>query len=725
MRDKLKRKIRQWRGVSLVVLGTTGAIVILRLTGLLQLLELSAFDQLLRLRSPEPADPRIVIIGVGESDLKYLGRWPMADRTLAQLLGKVKQQQPRAIGLDLYRDLPVEPGYEELVEVMKSTPNLVGIQKVVAGIDKSAIAPPPALEELGQVSADFPLDVDGKVRRALLYLNSGENEIVYSLGFRLAWLYLAAEKIEPEQLATNDDRIKLGKAIFSPFHRNDGGYAWADDRGYQILINYRGAPGTFPIVALSDVLEDRIEPDVFRDRIVLIGAITESLEDISLTPYSSSLVAAPERMPGVEVHANITSSLIGAALEGRALLKTGREPVEWLWILASAAIGVLWVCCWRYQQGLAKLLIIQTLARFVLASAVLTSGAYLAILAGWWVPIVPLFLVLVGSAIAQIGWTLIENLKLSYKQIENYASTLEVKVEQRTQELKHQNDRLEQALEQLQAAQKQMIAQEKLASLGSLAAGIAHEIRNPLNFVNNFAALAIELAEELALEIESTAQHIAAESAEEIDEMFVDLKECVDNIHKHGQRIENIVQSMLMHARQERGEIERVNINTLLADSVQLVSKNLHIKDPEFQLAIDADYDRTLENIAIIPQDISRALIAIIDNACYAMRLKQEKMGQEFAPNLSLKTLNLGDLVKISVRDNGLGIPQDVLDCIFNPFFTTKPPGEGTGLGLSLAHDTIVSVHRGQLNVDTSLGAYTEFAILLPKQQQSNSQEGS
>lgn len=315
----------------------------------------------------------------------------------------------------------------------------------------------------------------------------------------------------------------------------------------------------------------------------------------------------------------------------------------------------------------------------------------------------------------------IENSRL-YEQLEGYSRTLEQKVKQRTQELQQKNQELASLLQKLKATQSQIIAQEKLASLGALTAGIAHEIRNPLNFVNNFAELSVELTQELLEEIESQKDRLDSESREYIEEILNNLKQNTQKINEHGTRADNIVRGMLMHSRGQTGAPQLTDINALLAEAVSLTYHGMRAKDASFNINIETEYDDNLGGLSIIPQSMSRAFINIINNACYAACKKKKRLyaeltqeGEEFSPILFVRTKDLGEQVEIHIRDNGEGIPQKVLDKIFNPFFTTKPPGEGTGLGLSITHDIIVQQHQGDIRVETEVGSYTEFIITLPK----------
>ncbi|MBD0346216.1 MAG: CHASE2 domain-containing protein, partial [Coleofasciculus sp. Co-bin14] len=246
MWTKLSQFLWQWRGVLIAAPSVAGLLIGLRLAGWLQGVELAALDEFFRLRPTEPVDSRIVIVEVNEADIQKAGQWPISDATLAKLLEILKQQQPRAIGLDIYRDLPVEPGHQELVKLFESTPNLIGIQKVVGGSSGSAVNPPPALSKLGQVGAnDFVVDNDGKIRRSLFSLKDTKSgQLIQSFGVALALRYFKAEGIEPKE---------IDPAIFPAFDANDGGYVRADAGGYQILSNFRNLRQGFRTISMTQV----------------------------------------------------------------------------------------------------------------------------------------------------------------------------------------------------------------------------------------------------------------------------------------------------------------------------------------------------------------------------------------------------------------------------------------------------------------------------------------
>ncbi len=307
----------------------------------------------------------------------------------------------------------------------------------------------------------------------------------------------------------------------------------------------------------------------------------------------------------------------------------------------------------------------------------------------------------------------IENSRL-YEQLEDYSKTLEKKVQLRTQELQDKNQQLNEILTKLKATQNQIIAQEKLASLGALTAGIAHEIKNPLNFVNNFAELCVELTEELHEEIDTQKDKLDQETIDYIEEILDDVKQNSQKIHEHGQRADKIVHGMLMHSKGKPGQRQLIHINNVLAESVNLAYHGMRAKEPTFKIKIDTHYDNNIPEINLVPQDISRVFLNAINNGCYAVHEKSKSCQQNFTPTLTITTKAKNEEIEITIRDNGQGIPQTIIDKVFNPFFTTKPTGQGTGLGLSISHDIIVQGHQGKILIDSEENAYTELKIILP-----------
>ena len=273
---------------------------------------------------------------------------------------------------------------------------------------------------------------------------------------------------------------------------------------------------------------------------------------------------------------------------------------------------------------------------------------------------------------------------------------------------------VEASLQELRTAQDRLIQTEKLASLGQLTAGIAHEIKNPLNFVNNFSAVSVELIDELREALGGA--HLEGNLRAEISEIADTLQGNLDKVVQHGKRADAIVKNMLLHSRQGSGEHRPVDINALVDESLNLAYHGARAEKQGFNITLEKSFDPAAGEVDLFPQEITRALLNLISNGFYAAtKRKAEADGGDHEPTLTAATKNLGDSVEIRIRDNGAGIPPEVREKLFNPFFTTKPAGEGTGLGLSISHDIIVKQHGGSIEVDTQPGEFTEFKIVLPR----------
>jgi two-component system, NtrC family, sensor kinase len=280
-------------------------------------------------------------------------------------------------------------------------------------------------------------------------------------------------------------------------------------------------------------------------------------------------------------------------------------------------------------------------------------------------------------------------------------------VEARTRELAK-------SLEDLRTAQDRLVQTEKLASLGQLTAGIAHEIKNPLNFVNNFSALSAELTDELNDVLKPAP--LSDKMRKEVDELTELLKDNLEKVVQHGKRADSIVKNMLLHSREGAGEQRPADINALLDESLNLAYHGARAEKSEFNITLQRDFDSSAGTIELFPQEVTRAFLNLISNGFYAATKRKSENGNgNFEPILYATTKNLGDSVEIRIRDNGTGIPPEVKEKMFNPFFTTKPAGEGTGLGLSMSHDIIVKQHGGRIDVETEPGQFTEFKIVLPR----------
>jgi two-component system, NtrC family, sensor kinase len=288
---------------------------------------------------------------------------------------------------------------------------------------------------------------------------------------------------------------------------------------------------------------------------------------------------------------------------------------------------------------------------------------------------------------------------------------LEKKVQERTAELMQQKEALQQSLSELKLAQAQLVQREKMASLGELTAGIAHEIQNPLNFVNNFSEINTELLAEMKDHLSK--ENFSEDGHTQINNLVSNVTDNFEKIKQHGKRADAIVKGMLQHSRTSSGNKELTDINALCAEYIKLSYQGIRARDHSFNAAIQTDFDSGLQKINIIPQDIARVLLNLLNNAFFSVDEKKKKLGAGFDPEVTVSTRSENSKLIICIRDNGNGVPNKIRDKIFNPFFTTKPSGIGTGLGLSLSYD-IIKAAGGEIKVESEEGKYAEFSIALP-----------
>jgi signal transduction histidine kinase len=295
-----------------------------------------------------------------------------------------------------------------------------------------------------------------------------------------------------------------------------------------------------------------------------------------------------------------------------------------------------------------------------------------------------------------------------------YTDLTELK--RREEELGAAKDEAEQALQELKLAQRTLVQSEKMASLGQLTAGIAHEIKNPLNFINNFAKSSNELVDELAAEIKPVVGKLDESAQDNVDELLATIKEDLGTIRDHGERADSIVKGMLLHSRGGSNAPQTTDLNALISESVNLAYHGQRANTPGFNVALEVELDPDVGDLQLVGQEITRVLVNLLGNAFYAVHERQQAGEKDYNPTVSVTSRVLdGDRVEIRLRDNGTGMPADTVENLFTPFFTTKPAGEGTGLGLSISHDIVADQHGGSIRADSEEGAFTEFIIELPR----------
>jgi len=386
---KSKKKPSPVMASVLISAGICLIIITLRTIKNLEFLELAAYDHYLcRQTKVSSPDPSIALITISETDIQNQGRWPLPDGTIAELLKTLLNYQPRAIGLDIYRDIPIPPGSNQLAAIFSGHNNIVAVKKI--GDETSpGVSSPYMVNNTNMVGFnDILIDPGGVVRRGLLFLDDGETSF-YSFALLLAMLYLEKEDILPQADLSNPQHLRLGKTTFVPFKSHDGGYIRADDRGYQFLLDYKNKLGAFQNFSLTHVLSGQLSPNLFQNKIVIIGVTAKSLKDFFFTPLSKNSESI-NKMSGAELHAHIVSQIIRSALEGRKHKKSMKEWYEWGWILMWSLIGGLMVLWKRSFLHFFLLTIAGLLA--------LGFISYFIFNLGWWIPLVPPALALLISA---------------------------------------------------------------------------------------------------------------------------------------------------------------------------------------------------------------------------------------------------------------------------------------------------------------------------------------
>jgi CHASE2 domain-containing sensor protein len=383
--QNIKAEIALWRVGALPGFIIIGLVMLTRLTGSLQFLEWVVLDSFLRLRPPEQFDERIVIVGINEGDIQSVGTYPIPDKDIAELLRTLQNYKPNVIGLDIFRDLPVEPGHAELVAAFKDIKNLIVIEKALPDREGFTVNPPPELPPQQVGFADAILDADGSIRRSLLGTSTFQGDYKFSLPLRLVEAYLSSQGISLENGIRDPKAMRFGSTELTRFRPNSGGYVGADAGGNQILINFRSGRKPFRVISLSDIKSGKVDPSWIRNRIVLIGMTALSAKDI----VNSAAITGvnPKLVYGVEVQAHAVSQILSAVLDGRPLLKAWSDGWEYLWIFGWGFFGI---SLGRLFQSPLKILL-----GLGVASIGLTGICYLCLILGWWIPLLPAMLPLI------------------------------------------------------------------------------------------------------------------------------------------------------------------------------------------------------------------------------------------------------------------------------------------------------------------------------------------
>ncbi|MGF1673908.1 MAG: CHASE2 domain-containing protein [Rivularia sp. (in: cyanobacteria)] len=392
--QRMKHEVSIWRSAALPGIGLILMIIFLRLSGSLQFLEWMLFDSFLKMRPSEPVDEEVVIVGINEDDIQKIGKYPIPDREIASLIEKIQSYEPSVIGLDIFKDIPVEPGSKELHQVLKNSKNIIGIEKV---LNPNKISPPASLSKEKVGFVDIIPDKDGKYRRYLLWTPipdnpNGATQHKFSLSLRLATTYLAAEEnITMENGIQDKNAMRFRSTELPIFDSNSGGYVRTDNGGIQILMNFRNGKERFRVLSLHDIKNNQVNRSWLQGKIILIGMTAISVRDIINTSAISDLELNGQ-VYGVEYHAHATSQIINAVINGRPLLKTWSDNWEYLWIVIWGFISLIIV---RLTQSVWNNLLA------VSASSVCLIGAGYLFLVWWglWIPVAPCLLILVVNGV--------------------------------------------------------------------------------------------------------------------------------------------------------------------------------------------------------------------------------------------------------------------------------------------------------------------------------------